>query len=98
MRERRGQGPLIWREAELTRLRQMADDPAVGAVLLTGPAGVGKSRLAEGLAADLVADGWRGVGLAATDGGARIPYGALSELIPDTLASLGRDPGPAEER
>lgn len=98
VRERRTEAPLIGRDVELSRLTALAADPAVGAVLLTGPAGVGKSRLAEGAMAELVATGWRGFGLSATAAGARIPYAALSELIPDTLDGLDEQPDPSGER
>ncbi len=88
MRERRHETRLIGRHRELARIRELADDPATGAVLLTGPTGVGKSRLAEGAMVELTTRGWHGVGLSATDPGSRIPYGALSELIPGALDRL----------
>ncbi len=80
---------MVGRSAELERLLDIATEPSIGAVLLTGPAGVGKSRLAEGLLTALVENRqWGGFGLSATDGGGRIPYASLSELIPDTLDGL----------
>lgn len=88
MRERRSDSRLVGRTQELSRIRELAEDPATGAVLLTGPTGVGKSRLAEGALVDLTTRGWRGLGLSATDPGSRIPYGSLSELIPETLDRL----------
>ncbi|MEM9560971.1 MAG: LuxR C-terminal-related transcriptional regulator [Actinomycetota bacterium] len=97
MRERRHDTRLVGRRRELARLRELADDPATGAVLLTGPTGVGKSRLAEGAMVDLTTRGWHGVGLSATDPASRIPFGALSELIPDALDRLDDvDPDRAE--
>jgi DNA-binding CsgD family transcriptional regulator/tetratricopeptide (TPR) repeat protein len=88
VRERRTPTRLVGRNGELARLRQLADDGDVGAVLLTGPTGIGKSRLADGVLDDLTTTGWHGFGLAATDPASRIPYGALSELIGDTLDGL----------
>ncbi len=82
---------MIGREAELQRILALVDDPAQGAVLLTGAVGVGKSRLAEGVMLTLEERGWRGFGLSATEGGGRIPYASLSELIPDALDQL--EPG-----
>ncbi len=97
MRERRTDGRLVGRHRELARIRELADDRTTGAVLLTGPTGVGKSRLAEGALVDLTTRGWRGIGLSATESGARIAYGALSEVIPDTLDRLDElDPERAE--
>ncbi len=66
----------------------LAGDPLVGAVLITGPIGIGKSRVAEGAMAGLIERGWRGTGLSATDSAGRIPYASLSELIPDALDAL----------
>lgn len=47
--------PLIGRDAERERAAQLLTDPAIRLVTLTGPAGVGKTRLATQLAADLAA-------------------------------------------
>ena len=43
-------GPLIGRERELRRLSEMLDRPDVRLVTVTGPAGVGKTRVADGVA------------------------------------------------
>lgn len=88
MRERRTETRLVGRTAELTRAIQLAEDPATGAILFTGPTGVGKSRLAEGVMTELTTRGWRGVGLSATDSAGRIPFASLSELIPAALDNL----------
>ena len=88
MRERRTQTPLVGRAAEVARALQLARDPATGAVLLTGPTGIGKSHLGESIMAELTAQGWLGVGLSATESTSRIPWAALSELIPATLDQL----------
>ncbi len=88
MRQRRTVERMVGRDEDVDQIVRSAFDHAIGAVLLTGPAGVGKSRLAEGAMASLCERGWRGVGLSATDPAADIPFAALSELIPDTLDAL----------
>ena len=88
MKERRNEARMVGRENEVARIIELAEAPATGAVLLTGPAGIGKSRLAEGAMVELTSRGWRGVGLSATDPASRVPYAALSALIPDALDSL----------
>lgn len=88
MRKRRTERRLVGRQDELARLCALAHDPATGAVLLTGPTGVGKSRLAEGVMTELTQLGWHGVGISATDPASDIPFASLSELIPDVLDRL----------
>ena len=88
MRERRTEAPLVGRATEVARAVQLAEDPTTGAILLTGPTGIGKSRLGEGVMAELTRRGWRGVGLSGTVSTSRIPYGSLTELLPDTLDRL----------
>ena len=54
--------PLLGRDRELTTLRRLAARAADGdgcSVVLVGPSGVGTSRLAEELAGELSAKGWR---------------------------------------
>ena len=53
--------PLIGREEEAARLRSLVGDPGVRLVSLTGPGGIGKSRLALAVAADLDRDFPEGV-------------------------------------
>ena len=88
MRERRTEAPLVGRATELARALQLAQDPTTGAVLLTGPTGIGKSRLGEGIMTELGELGWRGVGISGTDSTSRIPYGSLTEILPETLDRL----------
>ena len=88
MRQRRTEARIVGRDADIDRVLDLAAEPAVGAVLLTGPTGVGTSRLAEAAMSALAERGWHGVGLSATDPAADIAFAALSELIPDTLDRL----------
>lgn len=88
VRERRTDAPLIGRDGEVARVVQLAQDPTTGAVLLTGPTGIGKSRLGEGILAELSRRGWKGVGLSAVDSTSGIPYASLSEVVPDVLDQL----------
>jgi non-specific serine/threonine protein kinase len=64
--------PLIGRDDDLVRLRDLALQPEVSLITLLGPAGVGKTSLALALAAELTGafeDGvaWAAVGLAGND-------------------------------
>ena len=70
--------PLVGRDQELaalTRLSGVARPPASGLVLLSGDAGIGKSRLLSALAARATQDGWRvAVGHCVDLGGSPVPY------------------------
>lgn len=82
--------PLTGRTRQLEELGRVYRDRACGGVVLQGPAGVGKSRLAEE-AAQLAERGGRPVARAVAHSAARdIPLGALAHLLPADLgAGLG---------
>ncbi|MEV8097721.1 AAA family ATPase [Kitasatospora sp. NPDC085879] len=80
-----GRWPFIGREAQKARLRSAWDDPACRGVVIYGDAGVGKSRLAERLWEELVADGFRGGRTVASAAAATIPLGAVAHLLPPGL-------------
>ena len=73
--------PLIGRDAELATLHQMLTDPDARLITLTGPAGVGKTRLAVQAAVDAVA--------AFPDGVWWVPLAAVSDpaLVAQAIAS-----------
>src|SRR5262245_36448905 len=82
--------PLTGRSAELERLGRLYRDGDVGGVVLFGPAGVGKTRLAEEalrLAERAGRRAERAVGHPATQ---TIPLGALAHVLPaDLMRDLG---------
>jgi len=82
--------PLTGRTVQLEELGRHYRDPARGGVLLHGPAGVGKTRLAEE-ALRLAERGGRRVERAVGHPAAReIPLGALAHLLPaDITSELG---------
>ena len=80
--------PLVGRAGELADFRKALADRSRGGVLIFGPAGVGKTRLAEEFLA--VAEGaGRDTGRAtASATAAQVPLGALAHLLP---AGVGSD-------
>src|SRR5262245_2431143 len=86
--------PLTGRSAELERLGRLYRDGDVGGVVLFGPAGVGKTRLAEEalrLAERAGRRVERAVGHPATQA---IPLGALAHILP---AAIVRDLGVGDD-
>ncbi len=63
--------------------------------VLTGPAGIGKTRLAEAVAADLAAAGHRVLAVRATAALRDIPLGALAPLLHRTAGPYAAGPVPA---
>ena len=74
--------PLVGRGVELERLRQLVASAARGGVVIAGPAGVGKSRLAAECLELSARAGLAPVKALATASAAAIPLGALSPLLP----------------
>ncbi len=72
--------PFGGREVELDRVRRLVSDPAAPGMVIAGPPGVGKSRLAaEALGGvDAVV-----VRVIATAAARELPFGALSQVLPD---------------
>jgi DNA-binding CsgD family transcriptional regulator len=77
--------PLVGREQELGRIAAARHDPAVRAVVVTAPLGVGKSRLARAALAAAEADGALVTWVHGTRSAASVPLGALAALIPADL-------------
>lgn len=76
--------PLIGRQAEIASLRGHATDTWRG-VALIGPAGVGKTRLAEELVSLVARDGTEARWVAATRSAATLPLGCLAPLLPPSM-------------
>jgi DNA-binding NarL/FixJ family response regulator len=83
----RGAWPLVGRDGELAEIAAARADPECPAVLISAPAGVGKSRLAREAFAAAEADGARTMWAQATASSATIPLGALAPVIPAELRS-----------
>jgi len=81
--------PLVGRDDELT-LATVALE-SYGCVVLTGAAGVGKTRLAHEVLARATRDGDETEWVAATHTAASIPLGAVAHLVPDSAIGRGRD-------
>lgn len=92
---------LVGREVELVRARaalRRADEGRPAAILVTGPAGIGKTRLCEELVDQAGAEGWLVLRAAAREPTATVPYAALTEAVagalvqfPELAAGLGDD-------
>ena len=81
--------PLVGREAELEEITAAFVGFACAAVLIAGPAGVGKSRLAAEAADSVAAIDGAGRSVAhviATEGTDAIPFGPFAALLPDIAA------------
>ena len=77
--------PLVAREHEMATIRDDTGRPDAGGVLLTGPPGQGKSRLAR---AAIELAGQAGLPVARINGhteAASIPLAAFAHLLPDDL-------------
>jgi DNA-binding SARP family transcriptional activator/tetratricopeptide (TPR) repeat protein len=75
---------LVGREVELVRARAALRRAAGGrpaAVLVSGPAGIGKTRLCEELVDQAAAEGWLVLRAAAREPAASVPFAALAEAI-----------------
>ncbi|MGH2688536.1 MAG: AAA family ATPase, partial [Actinomycetota bacterium] len=81
--------PLVGRAAELehvtSRLRH-----GQGAIVLAGPAGVGKTRLGGECLAIAAAEGFVPLRVAATRGAAGLPFGCFAHLVPELAHSSDR--------
>ncbi|MFD9464556.1 AAA family ATPase, partial [Streptomyces sp. NPDC060027] len=74
--------PLVGREEELAAYKRSLLDRRNQGVIISGPAGVGKSRCAEECLALAVSSGYRGARATASAAAALIPLGAIAHLIP----------------
>ncbi|WP_406053692.1 LuxR C-terminal-related transcriptional regulator [Streptomyces sp. NBC_01077] len=83
MKDRASQWPLAGRDHDLEAFAAAWSSGRCQGVLISGPAGVGKSRLAEGCLAFAVRDGSKGFRATASASAAAVPLGAIAHLIPD---------------
>src|SRR5438552_17458376 len=84
-----GEWPLVGRTAELERVDGLLRRGA-GGVVLAGPAGVGKTRLASECLGLAEQRGFAQVRVGATEAAAALPFGAFAPLLPDLAPGLGR--------
>ncbi len=75
--------PLLGRDPELARLAIAIDDPTCGGVVLIGPAGVGKTRLAGAAIEMATGRGLATSAIRATRSASGIPFAALASLLPE---------------
>jgi len=76
--------PLVGRDAELQSVVKALSEGATGGVVIAGPAGVGKTRLAVEVSQAATARGCAVAWVRATRSAASIPLGAFAPLLPAT--------------
>ncbi|MEX2551897.1 MAG: AAA family ATPase, partial [Actinomycetota bacterium] len=81
--------PLVGRSTELARVGALFGSGG-GAVILAGPAGVGKTRLAAECLARAEAEGYLALRVSATSATSALPFGAFSNLLPDRMGGPTR--------
>src|SRR5215210_1642226 len=77
--------PLVGREAELRSVAEALSEGSAGGVVIAGPAGVGKTRLAVEVSQLAAARGCTVAWVRATRSAASIPLGAFAPLLPAGL-------------
>ncbi|MFB7136301.1 LuxR C-terminal-related transcriptional regulator [Streptomyces sp. NPDC056237] len=82
--------PFTGRDGSLAELASLLADPARPGVLITGPVGVGKTRLARELLTKSATG--RVLVVAATESTAGIAFGAFAHLLPTSLPTTGGRP------
>lgn len=75
--------PLVGRDEELSLIEERLSAETPRSVVIAGPAGVGKTRLATELLARAEAAGWTARRVVASRSAASVPFGALAPLLPD---------------
>ncbi|MEU8272086.1 ATP-binding protein [Sphaerisporangium sp. NPDC049002] len=74
--------PFAGRRDDLARLVRLAHDGTAHGVVIAGPAGVGKSRLATEVLRTFATSAYAVIPIRATRAAGGIPYGALARLLP----------------
>jgi DNA-binding CsgD family transcriptional regulator len=85
-----GAWPFVDRDGKLRAVLEPFSGPSAGAVVVSGPPGCGRTRLAQEAVAFLRLRGRRAEWVTGTRGAAAIPLGALAHLLP--VAGAGSDP------
>jgi len=85
----RQEWPLVGRTGELHRLRRLLNDEASGGVVLVGPPGVGKSRLAGEAVAVAERAGCGVARVTGTRAASHLPFGAVAGLLPPVVPGEG---------
>ncbi|HEX4817123.1 MAG TPA: LuxR C-terminal-related transcriptional regulator [Nonomuraea sp.] len=80
--------PFAGRAAEFERLMAALADPRAGGMAITGPPGVGKSRLVYEALAALDPDRFAVHSVPATSANSDVPFGALGVLVPDGVGGV----------
>jgi len=83
-----GNWPLIGRDEELTRFAEALDRPDARGLVLVGPAGVGKTRLATECLHLATERGLACTRVVASRAASTIPFGALAPLLPTGTAAI----------
>ncbi|MGW1616649.1 LuxR C-terminal-related transcriptional regulator [Streptomyces sp. NPDC002285] len=78
----RGRWPLTGREGELAALKQAWATRACRGLVICGPAGVGKTRLAEECLAFAAREGWQPGRATASTAAGTVPLGAIAHMLP----------------
>src|SRR5579864_2522186 len=73
--------PLVGRSEELEFLRRIRSATPSGSALITGPAGVGKSRLAGVALAEAEREGWNTLSIRGSPGLGGLPFGPFRAAI-----------------
>ncbi|MEU0375283.1 LuxR C-terminal-related transcriptional regulator [Streptomyces sp. NPDC006283] len=82
---RSSQWPLVGRDSELEAFERAWAGQGCQGMVICGPAGVGKSRLAEECLARAVRAGFSGGRATATAAAAKVPLGAIAHLFPNEV-------------
>lgn len=84
--------PLVGRGGELSLLRELRSASPPASAVISGPAGVGKSRLARTAVAEAAGEGWKTLVIKGGSSVAAIPFGAFRTVLqmpkPQALADL----------
>lgn len=85
VQSRAGQWPLVGRETELSAFDSAWADRRMRGFVIGGPAGVGKTRIAEECLARVVQRGVKVARATASEAARAVPLGAVAHLIPATV-------------